>query len=63
MTLVDDNILAALLKYFFEEECLMFMGYYSRFLNKDLFLLALDNNNDLFMQKALLMGAFEKTEL
>ncbi len=63
MTLVKDNILEALLKGFFEEECLAFMGYYSSFLNKDLFLFALSNNNDLFMQKALLMGAFDKTEL
>jgi len=63
MTLVKDNILEALLQGFFEEECLAFMGYYSSFLNKDLFLFALNNNNDLFMQKALLMSAFDKTEL
>lgn len=53
MTLADDNILEALLLHFFEEECLEFMGYYSRFLNQELFKFALRNNNDVFMQRAL----------
>jgi hypothetical protein len=63
MTLADDDILSALLEHYEEEICLKFMGYYSRFLNKELFLLALRNNNDVFMQRALIMGAFESTEL
>jgi hypothetical protein len=49
LTLADDNILMALLKHAFEEECLEYMGYYSRYLNKELFLFALHNNNDVFM--------------
>ena len=59
----DDNILSALLFHYREKECLMFMGYYSEFLVCDLFLQALRNNNDIFMQKALIMNAFEKSEL
>lgn len=63
MTLADDNILQALLNHSLEEECLKYMGYYSRYLNKELFLYALSHNNDVFMQKALLMGAFSEHEL
>ena len=37
MTLANDNILEALLYHFYEEECLRYMGYYSRFLNQNLF--------------------------
>jgi hypothetical protein len=37
MTLAEDNILQALLNHFYEEECLQYMGYYSRFLDKHLF--------------------------
>jgi hypothetical protein len=39
------------------------MGYYSRFLDRDLFLFALEHNNDIFMKKALLKGAISKQEL
>lgn len=35
------------------------MGYYSHDIDDKLFLYALQNNNTLFMQQALLMGAFD----
>ena len=37
------------------------MGLYSKFLNNELFLIALKNNNRVFMQNALLAGAFDKS--
>ena len=37
------------------------MGFYFRFLNKGLFVFALQNNNTIFMQEALRRQAFEKT--
>lgn len=43
-----------------DEIAIFFMGYYSNFLTVDLFLFALKNNNLVFMQKSLLLGAFEK---
>jgi hypothetical protein len=36
------------------------MGYYSRFLHVDQFLFSLHNDNKKFMQRALMMGAFDK---
>ena len=37
-----------------------YMGYYMRFLDKKLFVYALDNNNTYFMQEALKKQAFDK---
>ena len=36
------------------------MGYYREFITEELFLYALENDNNNFMQRALLMGAFDK---
>ena len=40
-----------------------YMGYYSQFLTYELFLFSLQKNNNYFIQKSLLIGAFEKQEL
>ena len=56
----DDNILRALLARQENEICLDFMGYYSTFLDQELLLFALNNNNQLFVKKSLIMGAFRK---
>jgi len=37
------------------------MGKYERFLNKELLMYALGNNNTGFMRKAQIAGAFEKS--
>jgi len=36
------------------------MGYYSNFLNEELFLHSLEKNNKNFIEKSLLIGAFDK---
>lgn len=36
------------------------MGYYSQFLNEDLFLFSLQKNNSEFIRQSLLKGAFDK---
>jgi hypothetical protein len=46
----DDNILKALLYHRLEDLTIKFMGYYSVFLNKTLFLYSLDYNYNLFIQ-------------
>ena len=46
----EDNILKALLYHRYEEETIDYMGYYSVFLNKTLFLYSLEHNYNLFIQ-------------
>lgn len=36
------------------------MGYYSHFLDKDLFIHCMTHGNTYFLQKALLLAAFDK---
>jgi hypothetical protein len=45
----DDNILLALLYHYQDAFALEYMGYYSRFLDKDLFLYSLNHGNRLFL--------------
>lgn len=56
-----DNILRALLHFQADELCLEYMGHYSMFLNKELFLHSLKNNNEEFIRESLLSGAFKKS--
>jgi hypothetical protein len=56
----DEDILWALLAVQQEELCLYYMGHYSHFLTKELFVFALESGSNKFMQDALAMGAFEK---
>ena len=56
----EHNMLWALLSQYQEPLALKYMGYYSHFLEKGLFVYALGNNNTTFMQKALQMEAFDK---
>mmetsp|Transcript_13249 Transcript_13249/g.20707 ORF Transcript_13249/g.20707 Transcript_13249/m.20707 type:complete len:228 (+) Transcript_13249:970-1653(+) len=56
----EDNILKALLSHMEDSLALDFMGIYSKFLNKDLFLHSLEKNNKKFIQQSLSMGAFDK---
>ena len=49
----EHNVLWALLSEFQELLALKYMGYYWRFLKKELFVYALSNNNMTFMQKTL----------
>lgn len=37
-----------------------YMGYYSHFLDKDLFIYCLMHGNNIFLQNALLVAAFDK---
>ena len=55
----EHNMLWALLSQHQEELALDYMGFYSRFVKKGLFVYALSNNNTFFMQKALQLQAFE----
>ena len=45
-----DNILQALLKFQKDPLCIENMGYYEMFLNQELFLKALEQNNEIFIQ-------------
>jgi hypothetical protein len=56
----QENILRALLFHMVDSLALMYMGYYYKFLNKDLFLFSLKKNNKMFIQESLLTGAFDK---
>lgn len=56
----DDNILKSLLAFQEDEICLDYMGYYSTFLDQELLLFALNNNNATFVRKSLILGAFDK---
>ena len=55
-----DNILEALLGYGQDDLCLEYMGFYKRFLDQDLLLFSLKNNNSTFVKKSLIAGAFDK---
>lgn len=55
------NILRALLVYRQENLCRDYMGYYHMFLNKQLFIDAVANNNAEFISDALELEAFEKS--
>mmetsp|Transcript_28400 Transcript_28400/g.43004 ORF Transcript_28400/g.43004 Transcript_28400/m.43004 type:complete len:287 (-) Transcript_28400:20-880(-) len=56
----EDNILKALLSHMEDRLALDYMGTYSKFLNKDLFLHSLEKNNKEFIQESLFNGAFDK---
>jgi hypothetical protein len=56
----SDNILVALLFHHFDDLASDYMGYYSHFLDKDLFIYCITNGNNFFLRKALLMSAFDK---
>lgn len=56
----QDNILEALLHHKSDELCLKYMGHYSIFLNKQLFMFSLTKNNEEFIKKSLLEAAFDK---
>ena len=58
-----ENILKALLFHMQDPLAIQYMGYYSQYLKQELFLFSLKQNNKFFIQKSLLMGAFEKQEL
>ena len=53
-------MLYALLYYNYDKLCLEYMGYYNKFLLKELYLYALEHSNHAFMKGALLAGAFPK---
>ena len=55
-----DNILVALLHHHFDDLASDYMGYYSHFLDKDLFIYCITNGNNFFLRKSLLMHAFDK---
>lgn len=55
-----DNILIALLSHNYDSLALKYMGYYSHFLDKDLFIYCVTHGNTFFLQKALYMAAFDK---
>ena len=58
-----ENILQALLFHMMDPLAIEYMGYYSMFLNHELFLFSLQTNNKYFIQQSLLTGAFEKQQL
>ena len=53
-------MLWALLSQDLDELALEYMGKYDKFVRKGLFVYALGHNNTTFMQKALLLQAFDK---
>lgn len=53
-------MLWALLSQDLDELALEYMGKYDKFVRKGLFVYALGHNNSTFMQKALLLQAFDK---
>lgn len=56
----DDNVLVGLLVHGQDAIALDYMGYYSDYLDKDLFIACLKQGNNVFLQKALLVAAFDK---
>lgn len=56
----DDNILKSILAQGEDEICLDFMGHYKTFLDQELLLFALNNNNATFVRQSLIQGAFDK---
>jgi hypothetical protein len=57
---LEDNMLRTLLHHNRDDICLEYMGFYQKFLDVNLYLYALQNNNNAFMKGALLQGAFPK---
>ena len=55
-----DNILKALLAHHFDELAVEYMGFYSHFLDKDLFVFSMTHGNNIFLKNALLLSAFDK---
>lgn len=43
-----------------DQLALDYMGYYSQYLNRELFLEALKNGNQEFIKRSLIQGAFDK---
>lgn len=60
MIVTKDNMLLSLLYHYQDAFALEYMGYYNKFLDRDLFLYSLNHGNRMFLQHALLMGAFDK---
>ena len=56
----SDNILIALLAHHFDDLAVKYMGYFSHLLDKDLFVFCVTNGNNYFLQRALLLSAFDK---
>lgn len=46
---LDDNMLYSLLVFYYEKQCLKFMGVYRVWIGPELYLFALINNNTEFM--------------
>jgi hypothetical protein len=55
-----DNILIALLAHHMDDIAIEYMGIYSHLLDKDLFIYCMTHGNNEFLQKALLLAAFDK---
>ena len=58
--ITSDNILIALLGQHFDVLAVNYMGLFSHLLDKDLFVFCVTNGNNHFLQKALLLSAFDK---
>jgi hypothetical protein len=56
----NDNVLHALLTHNMDKRASEYMGIYSHFLDEDLFLYCIDHGNNIFLQDALLLSAFDK---
>jgi hypothetical protein len=56
----QDNILIALLAHHFDELAVQCMGYFSHLLDKDLFVFCMTHGSNKFLEKALLLSAFDK---
>lgn len=55
-----DNILKALLIHHFDSIAIDYMGYYNHLLDKELFIHCMTHGNNRFLQRALLLAAFDK---
>jgi hypothetical protein len=58
--MTGDNILIALLSLHLDDLAIEFMGYYSHFLDRHLFIYCMTHGNTYFLQNALLFAAFDK---
>ena len=56
----NDNILIALLSEHFDALAVNYMGLFSHLLDQNLFIFCITNGNNFFLQKALLLSAFDK---
>ena len=56
----SNNILRALLVHNLDEIAVRYMGFYSHYLDKDLFIHCLKQGNTIFLQNALMLSAFDK---